>query len=118
MCTVFLVGIATVTAYLPKPESVEIAYKRKRIVIRNDAGKLHLIDEDGVLAQAKNINSWINYTLLPELLQHFGTQSLKRITYVGTQEKNRKVIDLLTRECGVKEIYQKRAHSKKFDKKR
>ncbi len=102
--SIFLISIIAIS--MSKSEKtlyIEVICNKKKLSIINNNGRLHLIDQ-GALGEKNNPNSWIVYTLIPEIVKNFGSIVIDELIYFDESRSTEKAINALSQEIVVKKI--------------
>lgn len=77
LCAAYCILIVTFSLR-SSPNKLKIPYGKNYITVTRNKNNLTMTDP-GFSRRYKSIDSWVNYTLLPELAKHFGTQNVNKL---------------------------------------
>jgi hypothetical protein len=77
LCCVYVL-FASLFCLTRTPTELKIPYGTHHITVKKQNNKITIIDP-GFPRRALSINTWINYTFLPELAKNFGVQTVYKL---------------------------------------
>lgn len=113
LCATYVVCII-VFSLKSSPIELKIPYGSNYVTVINKDKQMTLTDP-GFMRRYSSINSWINYTLLPELAKNFGSQTIDKLILTKETPSALACAELLQKKGIAREISIKKINSIKYE---